>query len=235
MVIPIPGGDVQLQGPPPQELALQFAWIKRSVFILIIAVILRVVSGSLLFGLQVIFNSMNLVLNTCMGIWLLREDPEIRHIYNYLTTTPLCEPCGRQCPSEMACLLPFVLFNFVTLALDILIGPTLVVIIRLVPLVLDPKTWKHVLFAGTLTMYVISVAVATVGQVIGTYYGWQAYKVARENYVDDGGYAPLPGNAGPEAAPGQQRMGSWGQPAPSRAQAKAAFKPFSGEGRRLGD
>mmetsp|Transcript_8268 Transcript_8268/g.18476 ORF Transcript_8268/g.18476 Transcript_8268/m.18476 type:complete len:239 (-) Transcript_8268:94-810(-) len=238
MVVPMPGGDVQLQGPPPEELAPQFLWIKRSVFTMIVALVLRIIAGTLLFGLTMIFNSMNLILTTAMGIWLLREDADIGPIYTYLTTTPLCESCGRQCPADMACLLPFVIFNFVTLALDILVGPTLVVIIRLVPMLMDPGTWhKSFLLGFFILMYVVSVVVATVGQFIGTYYGYQAYKVARDRVIAEGGpYMPLADGPGGLRAPGQQVMGSWGQPnVPSRAQAKPSFVPFSGEGKRLGE
>lgn len=239
MVIPV-GGGMGMQGPPPPELQAEFQRVKVCLLAMIASMMVKLASGTLLYGfLQVLSSCLNLGLNTLMGIFLLRDDHSIGKIYQFLMNNCF-QSCGQMCTGGMGCLVPFVLCNFITVVLDLLLGPTLIIVIKEVPLLLHPAEWASPVAWLENLAFTLSAFSALAAQGAAAYFGWQAYKVAASSFLGpDVPYMPL--------GPGQQ-LGGGQPPAPSRSgggggyvpptvrQAPAAqpFQPFSGQGQRLG-
>lgn len=246
MVIPVSGPS--LVGPPPPEVETHVRKIKVCLLCMLYSLAAKIVSGTLLIGLiQATMSSMNLILNCIMGIFVLKGDARIAPMHRFLMTTCF-QSCAEGCPDGMGCLPSFVLCNLITVVLDVLMGPTLPLMFVEVPNLVQLDKWENPAEWLVHAVFLTSVTTALVSQCLATYYGYQAYSQAMEAAGGTiGGYGPLGGN--PSVAPmgvGRQ-LGGAARPAsaqgqgytpPQLGQAPAAsaqpFKPFSGQGQRLG-
>lgn len=228
-------------GPPPPEVASQFKKIKYCVILMIFSTLMRLIAGGLLLGfLKVIMTSMNLLLNTVIGIFLLRDDRDIGRIHQLLINS-CCSTCHEQCDGSLRCLMPFVICLVVTVLLDLLQGE----VVFVCQLLADPKLWAASASAHNMLIIVwaISAPTAFVSQTLGAFFGWQAFKELRG--ADPGaalggnlgGYAPPPFRPAGDAVGVRPSDGlaAVGSQALRGAPAQHTFKPFSGQGQRLGD
>lgn len=81
--------------------------------------------AGLLLGMffNVLSNSLNLVMSTLVGIWLLKHDPLIGQIHGFFARTccATCEEQG-QCGGGCSCLVPFIASNIIAVLLNLLMG-----------------------------------------------------------------------------------------------------------------
>mmetsp|Transcript_83934 Transcript_83934/g.216011 ORF Transcript_83934/g.216011 Transcript_83934/m.216011 type:complete len:239 (+) Transcript_83934:88-804(+) len=237
MVIPLPGG-VPLAGPPPPELAQQFIKIRMSVMAMLAGVTGKIVAGAVLMGLlPAVVSSLNLILVTVMGVFMLRDDPQIAPVYNCLVTS-CCQPCAQLFGGGMSCLMPFVLCNFLTVVLDLIGGQAIGIIATSVSLMWRPEAWQNPLGCIAFLVLALSSLASEVGMMVGTYFGWQAYKQAAG--IDGtmpggggGGYMPLSGPGGYNP-PSFQPSAPPAPPAPRTGGGPQTFRPFEGTGHTLG-
>lgn len=103
----IDGPQMILRGPPPIELEAPFGTIKKSVFIIIVAIILQIVSATYIVGgeglLLVFSDNMVNFLMLFIAVWLLKEDPMFGKVFNCLGNS-ICNQCSETCPNSMGCL-----------------------------------------------------------------------------------------------------------------------------------
>lgn len=242
MVIPV-GGSIPLQGPPPPEMEAEFLKVKYCLKAMIGSMLAKLAAGTFVFGLvQTLSSCLNLGLNTLLGIFLLRDDASLGKIYTFLMTHCF-QSCGPACTGGMGCLFPFVLCNLITVVLDVLLGPTLIILFKEVPLLTKPDQWTSLLEWLVNLVFTVASASALVAQACAAYFGWQAYKVATASmlgsdqpYMPLGGGQQLGGGGGAPAAQGGFRPpgGSYRPPPHRQAPTQQDFKPFSGQGQRLG-
>lgn len=267
MVIPIPAGLAPpLAGPPPPELAGKFQIIKMCTITLVACAIGRIVAGFLIQaeahqgthrmsgGSSHIGSAVSLFVNALIGIFLQNDDPTFRPIYSFMTST-CCQPCHEQgmCQGGLSCLMPFAVFNAVSVICDLLLPPALW---QLLP-IYGNKALAGDLGSGFLT---VSLVAAVLAEAIAAYYGWRCIQLARDGGVTMqggdwgqemqnrpagggfGGGGPLGGGG-----PGQGLMGRFGggnyaydrqndeeDGQPSRTQVSGNFAVFQGQGQRLG-
>lgn len=257
MVVPLPGGPA-LMGPPPPEFASQFRKIKFLLKLMIFATFLKFLTGMFLIGpFSVFMSSMYLVINSLMGIFLLRDDPQFTRIYNYLATNCF-GACAQQCGGGMQCLTPFALTNFATAIMDVLGGPVYnVVFYSNGGIPVDPKVFAELddttkaVFQVNVTLWIVSILLAFVAETGCAYIGYQVYKEIAPggggDYMPLGG-GPTAGGGGfgdpasrrgmPGPTPygaqtgsgGGRAVGGGGRPAPQGQN----FAPFQGQGQKLG-
>eukprot|EP00747_Dinoflagellata_sp_TGD_P040607 gnl/TRDRNA2_/TRDRNA2_140973_c0_seq1.p1 gnl/TRDRNA2_/TRDRNA2_140973_c0~~gnl/TRDRNA2_/TRDRNA2_140973_c0_seq1.p1 ORF type:complete len:257 (-),score=33.23 gnl/TRDRNA2_/TRDRNA2_140973_c0_seq1:3-773(-) len=253
MVIPLSagggGGGMPLMGPPPESLRPRFKRIKVCVIIMIISMITKFIGGCFLYGpTNTIIDSLNIILNSVVGIYLLKDDPHclLGGAYRCLTTT-ICQLCNEQmCPGGMTCLLPFMIMNLITVALDILLNQVVQNMIADTKLVIQREYWtdlnKLLLKSIPFVIYAVSTFFSYLGQLVGAWHAWKAHQQAQAlgifaaagggDWADDdaaggsGGYAG--GNA--QAVPAERPAAG----GPVRPPAQQNFVPFGGTGQRLG-
>mmetsp|Transcript_8265 Transcript_8265/g.24374 ORF Transcript_8265/g.24374 Transcript_8265/m.24374 type:complete len:250 (-) Transcript_8265:41-790(-) len=247
-MIPIMGTE-QLSGPPPPELHPRFRVIKMCVLGMLASFAGKLFCG-LLTGhiMGMVSSSLNLILLCVVGIFLLNEDEHLKVLYNFMQTT-CCHffadhpPCQDQCRGGMSCLLSFVICCAMTVFLDIVLGGVIQVIYSGFEMFLQGR---HRIIA---MVYVLSTASALVSQIVGAWYGWKAYKEARDigtsvvpgSWADEQAQA---GGGGGNAAPASSSMwgGGWAGGGGAGAAASGGgsqpppggFQAFSGSGNRLG-
>eukprot|EP00929_Paragymnodinium_shiwhaense_P089065 TRINITY_DN49322_c0_g1_i1.p1 TRINITY_DN49322_c0_g1~~TRINITY_DN49322_c0_g1_i1.p1 ORF type:complete len:290 (-),score=48.08 TRINITY_DN49322_c0_g1_i1:64-933(-) len=119
MVLPLQVGP-GLMDPPPSELLPRFVKIRICVILMILATVGKLIAG-VLFGsvFAVLSNSTNLIMNTAIGVSLLRYDSYVGKVYDMGAGT-CCAMCADLCDSGLSCLHAFVLGNLVTVVLDAL-------------------------------------------------------------------------------------------------------------------
>lgn len=232
MVIPMPADPIQ--GPPPPEVAGQFKWIKYAVLVMLGCTIGRLFSAMLLLDpLHGLMICLNLILITVMGVFLMKDDTHLKPVHFFMVTR-CCTACAEQSYGGMNCLLPFCVCNLVTLFVDLL-GNSFAGLIKMLPVVFDPKLWPSKLGGVLLSVYCLSTLFSYLAQLVGCIAGYQAYTKARDMLV---GRGLTPGGGGGYAPPAYQPAPSGSAPAsssrPSRAPGQQTFKPFSGTGQRLG-
>mmetsp|Transcript_47063 Transcript_47063/g.102414 ORF Transcript_47063/g.102414 Transcript_47063/m.102414 type:complete len:237 (-) Transcript_47063:117-827(-) len=233
MVIPIPAGGAgglfgqPLSGPAPPELRHRFSIIKKCVYAMCASMCGKFLVGLLLGQpLSFLSSSLNLLLNTVIGIFLLYDDENLKHVYNFMMNT-CCSPCQEQCQGRagMSCLLTFVFSNLITVVLDIFLNDVLQTIINGFGIIFDGKIQRPV-DRIAFTLYIVSATVAFVAQTIGAWQGWEAHKEGQ--------------NIGSFSAPGDDppaSSSSWfggGGGTEMGARPAAGFEAFSGSGNRLG-
>lgn len=243
MVIPLPNSaGAPLAGPPSEELAPVFEKITVSVWVMMCSGAVRLLLGALSYGFGfMLLNSMNLTINILVGIFLLRDNPTFANIHQCLMTT-VFQMCNQDqgCPGSMACLLPFVVTNFLTVAMDVLFPSKLFDLVTAGQgQLFDKQAWgndpgsqfKHLLF--TMAFYV-----ALVSQLCAAVWGWKAYQQATEA---QGGITSTPGTWGRDRPGGDgDRLGGYNPPAyrpaaPSGGSSRSpGWQPFSGTGQTLG-
>eukprot|EP00927_Polykrikos_kofoidii_P040210 TRINITY_DN34413_c0_g1_i1.p1 TRINITY_DN34413_c0_g1~~TRINITY_DN34413_c0_g1_i1.p1 ORF type:complete len:239 (-),score=22.71 TRINITY_DN34413_c0_g1_i1:121-837(-) len=238
MVIPLdmaPG----LFGPPPPELLSRFVKIRWCVLMMIFSVVGRLTAG-IIFGhvFVAIASSSNLLMNTFVGVSLLRYDPYIGQLYS-LGANTLCAICADLCESGMSCLHAFVLCNLATVVLDVLTSNAL-------PLaVVGLADWPHAsrVFcdkAGApkgsafdecsagLMVFIISTFCGLVSQSIAAFHGWRALEQVRD-MMD----AMQVGDTGQDAFGREFPISR--TTALTVADEPREFQAFSGRGHRLTD
>lgn len=246
MVVPMPAGAMgaPMSGPLPDTFRKR---IKGSVTVMIISLVAKLISGSFLFGPFVILSSsLNLILNTIIGIFLMSDDTHLGKLHRSLMRTCFSS-CEQQCQGQngMNCLMPFVLCNFITVIMDVIFGNTFTLITSGIPVVMKPESWPNLFFGIFFTLFVLGTATALLAQVCAMYFGWKAYK---EVAGIDGGlggglggaggsYAPpsyRPAGPAPGSQPSAQQQGMRpGGGMASRPQ-QQSFQPFGGAGHTLG-
>eukprot|EP00930_Biecheleria_cincta_P005854 TRINITY_DN106806_c0_g1_i1.p1 TRINITY_DN106806_c0_g1~~TRINITY_DN106806_c0_g1_i1.p1 ORF type:complete len:244 (-),score=20.92 TRINITY_DN106806_c0_g1_i1:233-889(-) len=216
MVIPIPSGNM-LTGNPPDSVAPRLKIVKYSILTMIACFTGQGISALLIQGLgglaQLILSGMNLLVNILLGIWLLRSDPTIKRIYDFLAQT-CCSICTQdQFPKDLQCLVPFAFCNAITVVLAVLQGAIQAdwMIFRLASAV-------DVFDAFPLWLMLICTAGALISQTVGAIYAYFVWKECQ--------------NTGAETYPEIRRPFLAAEQAPPRRQPQ--FQAFQGEGRTLG-
>mmetsp|Transcript_101416 Transcript_101416/g.295493 ORF Transcript_101416/g.295493 Transcript_101416/m.295493 type:complete len:234 (-) Transcript_101416:472-1173(-) len=231
MVIPM-GGDVPLMGPPPPELLDEFKKVKYCLIAMMASMMAKLASGTLLFGfLSVLGSCLNLCLNSLMGFFLLRDDPSISKIYAFLATNCF-QSCGLECTGGLVCLVPFFLCNLMTFVLDVLLGPTLTVVFKEAPALVQPRLWPSPVGWLANLVFTMADAGALLAQGCAAHYSWQAYKLATASVLggSDVTYMPLSGGHQLGGVGGADSGLAPQDPAP----VQQTRRPFSGHGQRLG-
>merc|ERR1712216_975009 len=70
--------------------------------------------------LHVVVNSLSLIMDLFLGVWVLKDDPSLAGVYHFFAVT-CCNICATQCPGGLGCLLPFMVYNIVNILVAILI------------------------------------------------------------------------------------------------------------------
>ncbi|CAJ1401349.1 unnamed protein product, partial [Effrenium voratum] len=169
---------------------------------------------------SLIISSLNLFLNTLIGIWLLKDDALIGRTYNFLGRT-CCGPCTEQCQGGLTCLMPFILCNLLTVTLSLILNNDIGMMIALFKNMQNAVTFYD---AFVYLLWLVSALGAILAQVLGSIYGYLAYREIRDSGVTSSG-------------------GDWGGGYPqAREEAREArpaapasnFQAFAGSGQRLG-
>eukprot|EP00927_Polykrikos_kofoidii_P085246 TRINITY_DN9219_c0_g1_i2.p1 TRINITY_DN9219_c0_g1~~TRINITY_DN9219_c0_g1_i2.p1 ORF type:complete len:232 (-),score=26.43 TRINITY_DN9219_c0_g1_i2:31-726(-) len=230
-MIPLGGMGVPLAGPVPPEVHPRFVKLKYCVFALLVSIFCRLIVGIFLGVLaSVLINSIQIIYLTCAGIFLLKDDPEVGRIYEFLRTT-CCQICTEQCGGGISCLMPWIMLNVITLAFDIIFKGVIQQMIASIALLFKTGTSPSLALLNTiLTVALVS---AFSAEVVGTWQGWQAYKEVRDLGAGQGAPGEWSSGGGSVYNSGPQREPRSGQEmqAPPR---QANFQPFAGAGNRLG-
>lgn len=239
MVIPVGGmGAPMGQGPPPAELAPVFAKIKVCVITMVASMVGKLIAGTVYLGaMQALLDSFNLFLNTVVGVFLMRDDPQIGRIYEFLVRT-CCGPCAENCGGGMSCLMTFILCNAITVVMQLLFDGAIGTLINGFQLMFSGASMglgaiPEIAFA----LWVISFAAALFAQILGCWFGWKAYQQARATgtsaqpgtYGGGGGGGPT--GTGWRTSGGRNSAANEGS---RESRPAAGFAPFTGGGQRLG-
>lgn len=237
MVIPMGSMGPPLMGPPPAELARHFKVMKYCVLTMIASMCTKFMVWCLvpeIGAMKVVVNSFNLILNTIVGIFLLRDDPLIGRVHQFLART-CCQTCDQSCGGGMNCLMTFALCNAITALMDLLLNNMIGFTIEGVRTILNPSEWPAGIYGFELSIFILATIAGYAAQTVAAVYGFLAYRRAQA--------------LGTTATPGS---GSWGgggygggaQYPPAREDPGAApqrearpgpnFQPFGGSGQRLG-
>ncbi|CAE7367385.1 Cdc40, partial [Symbiodinium necroappetens] len=225
MVIPIPGGiGTPLMGPPPAIVAQKFKIIKACIVIMIVCTCGQLLAGALLGQLgDALLSSLNLILNTFIGIWMLKDDPLIGKIFDFLARS-CCGTCAEQCQGGMTCLMPFIICNIITVLLQIILSSEIQLIIRDFKVMLNAVSFYD---AFRVWLLLVSTVGALLAQIIGSIYGYLAYREVRDSGVTmSGGDWSSGGTAYPQARESHDEMPRDSRPA-------ANFQAFQGSGQPL--
>ncbi|CAE7320740.1 TNPO1 [Symbiodinium sp. CCMP2456] len=198
MVIPIPGGiGTPLMGPPPAIVAQKFKIIKACIVIMIVCTCGQLLAGALLGELgDALLSSLNLILNTFIGIWMLKDDPLIGKIFDFLARS-CCGTCAEQCQGGMTCLMPFIICNIITVLLQIILSSEIQLIIKDFKVMLNSVSFYD---AFRVWLLLVSTVGALLAQIIGSIYGYLAYREVRDSGVTmSGGDWSSGGTAYPQA------------------------------------
>ncbi|CAE7416365.1 Cdc40 [Symbiodinium natans] len=216
---------VPLMGPPPAFVSHRFKVIKACIVIMIVCTCGQLLAGALLGELgEALLSSLNLILNTFIGIWLLKDDALIGKIFDFLART-CCGTCAEQCQGGMTCLMPFIICNILTVVLQIILSAAIQLIIRDFNKMLNAVTFYD---AFRLWLLVVTTVGALVAQIVGSIYGYLAYREVRDSGVTmTGGDWSSGGTAYPQARESRDEMPRDSRPA-------ANFQAFQGSGQRLG-
>lgn len=136
----------------------------------------QVISGILLNRLwSALLGSLNLILISIIGSFLMNDDPTLGKVYQFVMKTCL-QSCQDQCQGGMNCLLPFILCNVITAVMDIILNGVIGNIISLFSQLttLPPDT-----AVGAVIFLVASVCALT-AQIVGAVYGYLAYRAAKD-------------------------------------------------------
>lgn len=211
--------SMYIRGPIPEgECAQAAKKVKASIALMMLLCIARIMCASIVGVLQQdLFSSINLIGVSCMGIFVLCDDPHFQKIYNLLATS-VFQSCHEQSMGGLGCVMPFALCCGMNCIMDMMfkIG---------------------VCFDMSLQPYGLILGLSMAAEGIGAFFGWQMYKVIRDGghgmnaadmEMNQGGLGGLAG--GLMAQPGQEGMQA---PEPEEP-ALPAFEPFGGSGARLG-
>jgi len=239
MVIPLPSGALgaPMVGPPPAQLEPRFKKMKWCVQAMIASMFAKIGGCILIDQVQMLFSSsFSLIFNTLVGIFLLKDDPQIGRIYQLLATT-CCQICAQNCQGGMSCLMSFVICSLITIVMDFFFGNTLGV----VRLCLARMATAEVNLVYTIGGWLVILAAvgAFLAQGIGAFQGFKAYREAQD-FGTSSQAGEWSGGGGGGAGSAFGGGGSGGYPAASEAAGSSrratgpAFQPFSGGGQRLG-
>uniref|UniRef100_A0A7S0ZML2 Uncharacterized protein n=1 Tax=Noctiluca scintillans TaxID=2966 RepID=A0A7S0ZML2_NOCSC len=176
MVIPLIGFGTPMAGPPPAELQHRFRIIRVCILAMVFSIICLIVAGILLNRLGTsFFESLNLILNTIIGSFLMNEDPALGKVYKFFMQTCL-QSCQEPCQGGMNCLLPFIVSNLITVVVAMVFTSDLQNITGLFSVM---SSLPPVTIVGAVIFLAASV-VALTAQMVGAVYGYLAYKEARD-------------------------------------------------------
>jgi len=228
MVIPMGGSMGQnIRGPVPAECQQMAQRMKYVVFAMGGCIVARLVTAAYIGILAKDFmNLLNLVMVILLGIFVLKDDVQIKPMYDFLASS-ICSQCHEQGMGGLGCIMPFGMCCGINFVMDLLFKSSQVV---------DPRMMPYGLFLGG----------TIVVEGAGAFCGYQIFKIVRDNGL---GQSPdMEMNSGGMGAMGGGLLGGAGgarnyQPAPGgadqsvtpAAEAPAAgFVPFGGGGQRLG-
>lgn len=260
MVIPIGGGGdpglaatMQMRTVPP-ELEPRFRKIKICLVVLITSLLVKLIAAGIYAPHNMynwIWNSLNPILNTIIGIFLLNDDRFFGKIYRCCLTT-FCVSCQEQCPGGMSCLCTWFFCNMITAIFGLIPmqGSDINVLVGGFKKLNDPSTWEGgQTWLVAFSFFLGGTLFALLSQIVGAYQGWKAYSQATEMASDGpmlsgGGFGdPYGGNAYGGAS-GGGGGGAGGRYVSSGGRVEAAstggsargptFTAFSGQGNRLG-
>jgi len=172
MVVPLPGNLNHLAGPPPPELKSRFAVLKHVVLALCVSLVLNLIVGVMTDMLMVVKISLNLIVLSLTGIFLMNTDQHLGPAYKFMMAT-CCQGCQEQCQGGMSCLMPFGALCFITLVMDVLVGHL-------------HNVFK--LSSGMLSshinnplpvIHVLSAVISVVARFVGSLVCWRTYGEAR--------------------------------------------------------
>mmetsp|Transcript_26993 Transcript_26993/g.48799 ORF Transcript_26993/g.48799 Transcript_26993/m.48799 type:complete len:225 (+) Transcript_26993:48-722(+) len=224
MVIPIGGMGVPLMGPPPASVAPKFKIIKYCVLGMFGCTCGELLVGAMIGKLfSMLASSLNLILNTIIGIFLLRDDPLIGRMYAFLART-CCGPCSEQCQGGIGCLMSFIICNAITVFIDILLGGEISLIIQNFKVMLNAVDFYEAFIYWANLVCTVG---ALVAQIVGSVYAWLAYKEIRDSGVTSSG--------GDWSSGGYPQASAPRDDPPSQPPRQANFTAFAGSGNRLGN
>lgn len=237
MVIPIGGMGVPMQGPPPAELAPIFEKIKVCVLTMWVSMLGKLLAGLIYLGaINSLLDSLNLFLNTVVGVFLMRDDPQIGRIYKFLSST-CCGPCAENCGGGMSCLMSFIICNAITIAMQILLDNAIGILLGgLRAIFTNGNMGIGMIQELAFAFWVIFFVAAFVAQVLGAWFGWKAYSQARAGGTSSREGTWGGGNSGGPTGANWRSGGAAAREAPSAREGRPAsgFHPFTGGGQRLG-
>jgi len=227
------GFGAQLSGPPPPELSRTFEILRMCVLSMMAGLISKFLGVILLGGAvtALLMDSINLILNTVVGIFLLNDDPFFNKIYAFFLRT-CCQGCADQCGGGMSCLMSFIICNLFTILMQVFLPSpaegTIGQLIAEFKMIFEGESSGPIAGLG-LALFAVGTLAAFLGQILGCWFGWKAYQAARDRGVTgqggdwerSGGGAPI----NPRAQDQQQAR---------EARPAAGFLPFQGGGTRLG-
>ncbi|CAK0845362.1 unnamed protein product [Prorocentrum cordatum] len=236
MVIPIGGIGTPLAGPPPPEVWPRFQVIKKCVFVMMACVCFQIIASIMLnmSASEVIFAPLNLVLNTVIGIFLLRDDPQVVQIYQFLATT-CCSWCSEQCGGGMSCLVTFIACNLIMVVFDVLFNHIISFFIDGFKTLTDgAQQWPNQYFGFAFALYMVAKLGAFLAEIVGSWHGYKAYREAQNSGVTSSGGDWGRSSGGSALSGGTMPLARDQPDAPARESRPApGFQPFSGGGNRL--
>jgi len=184
---------------------------------------------------SILTDLINIGLNTVVGVFLLRDDPDMARIYHCLMTT-VCSVCGEQCGSggAMSCLMPFMIMNALTVVIALLLNNAIPDIISGLKTLFSPQLWQSSYWGFGFMLFFVSYVAVLVAETVGTVFAYKVYKQARDDFS---GVQASGGGSWGQGGPGQQaRMMRRNDDEESRpaAPAPSRFQPFGGSGQTLG-
>eukprot|EP00428_Durinskia_dybowskii_P066993 CAMPEP_0170367206 /NCGR_PEP_ID=MMETSP0117_2-20130122/6815_1 /TAXON_ID=400756 /ORGANISM="Durinskia baltica, Strain CSIRO CS-38" /LENGTH=201 /DNA_ID=CAMNT_0010621821 /DNA_START=75 /DNA_END=676 /DNA_ORIENTATION=- len=173
MVIPMSAPGLQLPPEPPAEAAASLGKLKWSVVSLIIFGALRFLFAATFGILNLEFMSLlNVFLCIAMGAFILKEDKDLKKLYDCLSTT-IFQMCAQRGMGGLQCLFPFVVCNGLNLFFDVISKSSLL----------------------GFHAYGIALLGNLVSEGAAVYYGWTVFKVCQAS-ADQTSYEMEEGGGG---------------------------------------
>jgi ABC-type multidrug transport system fused ATPase/permease subunit len=210
--------------------------IKKCVLTMMACVCLQIVAAVMLqkSASEILFAPLNLVINTIVGIFLLRDDPQIAQIYELLAKT-CCSWCSEQCGGGMSCLVSFIACNLIMVVFDVLLNNIIGVFIAGFKTLSDgAQQWPNQYYGFAFALYMVAKLGAFVAEILGSWQGYKAYREAQSSGVTGSG-GDWGRSTGTPLRGGTMQLAREQPDAPARESRPAPeFQPFSGGGNRLG-
>lgn len=213
--------------------------IKVSVVATLLLCIAQIVSGGFALGANaasviLVQCSLNFLLSTFFGIFILKDDEGrmCRCAYRFVEST-CCSTCAQSCGGGVACLMPFIVWNACNIIFSFL--P-----LNGSPLWLALAIYQNLNSAEIQNkigawICIVSCLAILLSQIFGTFAAWKAYKICREDVENigaiGGGYPNGGGFNGGGASPAAPQEEA---PQQQSQQQPQGFRPFEGQGQRLG-
>mmetsp|Transcript_107972 Transcript_107972/g.170580 ORF Transcript_107972/g.170580 Transcript_107972/m.170580 type:complete len:254 (+) Transcript_107972:89-850(+) len=252
MVIPIGGGGGGIApqlppGPPPDAIEHRFRKIKTCLVVLMIALVVKFFSGMWLNpnAFFWIYSSLNPIMTTLVGIWLLNYTAPFDKWHRCLVST-CCQSCADQCQGgPSACLCTWFMVCLIDAIFAILPfnGSDIMIVIGSIRLLSSdsPSVGDSPSLTVCIAIFATGTLCAFLSQAFGAYEGWMAIKQSQEfgpqaggEWADAGGRYSTGFSGGYPGGGGYGGQSPSAPPAPASAPRQNQFQAFQGTGNRLG-